>query len=178
MGALNTERINLMPLNRSGLGAIIITLTDGYSSTGSIGSGVINGVFGITGVSETSTIGEGIITGIIYLKGESETATTAEGSFAIVNFLVNGVSDTLSEYAGHIGVYQDITIEFTGDIAAGETLIIDSDKYTALLDGTNAIDKIDGDFPIIAPGTTLIAYSDSESARSMKITVNHKNRWI
>jgi len=178
MGALNLERINIMLLNRLAVLDAVLVLTDGFSVTATSGSGVLNGIFGLTSVSNTDTTGQAILTGEIYLSGEGETKTTADASFAVINVLVNGVSDTLSEFAGRIGVYQEIEFEYIGDLQVGEVLKIDADKFTATLDGANVIDKFDGDWPVIAPGSTLIAYSDDEPARSVKITVKHKDKHI
>ena len=69
-----------------------------------------------------------------------------------------------------------LTLVFAGTLAAGKTLIIDGEDFTALNDGTNAIKDLTGDFPEIFAGPNEVIYTDSESTRSVKVIVTKSDR--
>ena len=72
-----------------------------------------------------------------------------------------------------------IEINYTGTIAAGETLTIDGVEKTVDLDGTNALKDYTGnDFPVVFPGTGNIGYEDSEGSRSVKISIIREEKHI
>lgn len=64
-------------------------------------------------------------------------------------------------------VFTNITtgtsIQFNGTVANGQTLVIDMNEQTALLDGTSVISNITGDWIILTGGNNTITYSASNS---------------
>ena len=70
-------------------------------------------------------------------------------------------------------------LEFTGELAPGETITIDTKEKTMLKEGQNAIHEIEGlhDFDL-APGTTNnIVYEDNEGSREVLIQVRQSGRY-
>ena len=47
-------------------------------------------------------------------------------------------------------------IEFTGNVAVGQTLVIDTGRKTAKLNGTSVLSSISGDWLMLAPGTNRL----------------------
>ena len=50
-------------------------------------------------------------------------------------------------------------LEYVGTVADGQTLVIDMGEQTAMLDGTNVISDITGDYVSLAPGTNILTFS-------------------
>ncbi len=69
-----------------------------------------------------------------------------------------------------------LTFTYTGTLAAGKVLVIDSNDLTVENDGTNDLAHSSGDFPFIFPGANTITYTDSAGSRTMKITVIREER--
>jgi len=67
---------------------------------------------------------------------------------------------------------------YSGSLAAGKVLVIDSNDLTVENDGTNDLAHFTGDFPCIFPGANTITYTDSEGSRTMKITVARNERSV
>jgi phage-related protein len=63
------------------------------------------------------------------------------------------------------------TLSYTGTIAAGEILTIDTDAQTAKIGSTNALGSYNGGFPIIQPGDTAVI-ADSN------VTIRWRDKWI
>lgn len=51
------------------------------------------------------------------------------------------------------------TIQYTGTVSAGQTLVIDCKNQTAKLDGTSVVSNIAGDWILFAPGNNTVSYS-------------------
>ena len=64
---------------------------------------------------------------------------------------------------------------YTGTLAVGESLIIDTDAMTATKGATNALQYVSGIQDLLA-GDNLLTYTDSESARTVGIKVVHTPR--
>ena len=72
-----------------------------------------------------------------------------------------------------------IEINYTGTLAAGETLTIDGVEKTVDLDGTNTLQYFTGnDFPVVYPGSNNIGFEDSEVSRNLKISVIREEKHI
>ena len=70
-------------------------------------------------------------------------------------------------------------LEFTGSLAPGDTLTIDTKESTMLKNGINAVHEIEGlhDFDL-APGVTnILTYEDTEGERQVLIQVRHAGRY-
>lgn len=74
------------------------------------------------------------------------------------------------------------TLNYSGTLATGETLVFDSDTITAYKTTTNGqvsvINDIDSiDFPVAVPGANNLTVSTSGGATVNKITVTCRSRW-
>lgn len=69
-----------------------------------------------------------------------------------------------------------LSFTYSGTLAAGKTLVIDTNDLTVENDGTNDLAHFTGDFPMIFPGTNTITYTDSAGSRTMKIEVIREER--
>lgn len=63
------------------------------------------------------------------------------------------------------------TMSYTGTIATGQTLVIDTDKKTAKIGSSNVIANYNGKFPMLQPGETLVTSSSN-------ITIRWRDRWL
>lgn len=79
---------------------------------------------------------------------------------------------------GHIpSIYTTIlSLVYSGDIAVGETVCIDTNYFSVKLNSANSISKFDGDFPEVIPLPYKAIYSDDESDRTVEITVSWRDR--
>ena len=70
-----------------------------------------------------------------------------------------------------------LVFEFVGTFPDGSVLEIDMEAKTVTLDGANVLWEASGDFWALLPGSTWVEYADTESSRSVALTVTHKDRW-
>jgi predicted phage tail component-like protein len=64
------------------------------------------------------------------------------------------------------------TISYSGTIATGKRLIIDTGNITAELDGVNVVDNLSGDLPfMLQPGSTSVVADN-------KVTIIWRDRWV
>ena len=66
-------------------------------------------------------------------------------------------------------------MNYTGTLAPGESVVIDSDAMTAIKGGVNVVKYIDA-FITLEPGGNQITYTDGESSRTVDVTVTHTPR--
>lgn len=90
-------------------------------------------------------------------------------------FSISGAGST--EAVVDIGKYLMKEFEFTGELSAGSVLVVDHDRMTALLDGSNALQYIKGDFlSLFEEG--ILTYVDTEASREINIQTKFKDRWL
>lgn len=97
-------------------------------------------------VTEKSLTGSGTITN----EGTFETGFVIEIAGAVTNPSV---------------VIGDVTLTYTGTIAAGQTLIIDTDAQTAKIGSNNAMAGYNGVFPLLQPGSVDVVAGSNVSIR-------------
>jgi len=68
-------------------------------------------------------------------------------------------------------------IKYTGTLAVGSTLTIETDKMTAVLDGQNALANITGEFMMLQPGDSQATPSKA-SGGTLTVTFTFKPRWL
>jgi len=68
-------------------------------------------------------------------------------------------------------------IKYTGTLAVGSTLTIETDKMTAVLDGQNALANITGEFMMLQPGDSQATPSKT-SGGTLTVTFAWKPRWL
>jgi len=73
-----------------------------------------------------------------------------------------------------------VQVEYTGDLAAGETLVIDFEQETATLDGADVSTDIAGFEKVfeLKAGANTITYEDDEGSRTLTVTVTFTPRWL
>ncbi len=70
------------------------------------------------------------------------------------------------------------TLTYEGNVASGETLIIDGENRVVTLDGADVTGYTTGDFPQLAPGDTTLTYIDDPgSSHLVSANVAHRDRW-
>lgn len=65
------------------------------------------------------------------------------------------------------------TMTYTGTVAIGSALVIDTDKLTVTLDGANALPNYNGVFPKLQPGNNSVT-----AAAAGTTTIRWYDRWI
>jgi phage-related protein len=103
---------------------------------------------------ENTQVGSGTITN----AGTFETPVVVE--------IAGPVTDPVVEVG-------DDSLEYTGEIEDGETLIIDTDTKTVKLDGVNAIDGYNDEFPMLQTGDTVVVQSAAGTT-----TFKWRDAWI
>jgi len=66
-----------------------------------------------------------------------------------------------------------VAMSYVGTVGEGKSLIIDTEKMTALLDGANALPNYNGEFPKLAPGESIVT-----AAAGGTTTITWYDRWI
>lgn len=70
------------------------------------------------------------------------------------------------------------TLVFSGAVPDGETLVLDSARYTATLAGQDVTAYTTGLFPRISPEGTMLRWADgAESSHTAAVTVELRDRW-
>ena len=70
------------------------------------------------------------------------------------------------------------TLAYSGTVADGESLVLDSAAGTASLNGQDVTPYTSGVFPRVAPeGTTLTYVDDATSSHTASVTVAFRDRW-
>ena len=82
-----------------------------------------------------------------------------DGSFSLVRFTI--------EY-----------LRFYGTLMPGDVLIIDSDNYTASLNGENALAYIDGTWPWITPDIYDVEFSAIEPDPDLSVNLLYREMWL
>ncbi|HHY13010.1 MAG TPA: hypothetical protein GX529_10325, partial [Firmicutes bacterium] len=96
----------------------------------------------------------------------SGTITNAGNVEAYLTIEIHGVaSGTTTVTVGNV------VLTYTGDIATGETVVIDTEKWTVEKDGVNVLDNYAGGFPKLAVGDTAVTAGGN-------VTFKWKGRWV
>jgi len=111
------------------------------------------------------------------LKAQADTTSDVAGRFQITHNL-KAQSDTASDIYAQLRQIDSWTFTFSGTLAAGKTLCIDTRDYTVKNDGVNAIADFTGDFPSIFTGTNWVVYTDSEGSRTVTLVVSKRDRKV
>lgn len=74
--------------------------------------------------------------------------------------------------------YKEYKLEFTGAFAPGDEIKINTKTMQVTLNSVNALNLVEGTFPILSPGTQKLVYTDSSGTRRMSITVQWRDKWL
>jgi hypothetical protein len=70
------------------------------------------------------------------------------------------------------------TIEYTGEFAPGDKIVIDSDRLKLTQNGQNALHLMQGDFFDLNNGPNEITYTDDKTGRTVSIRITHRDRFV
>lgn len=111
------------------------------------------------------------------LAALTDTDSSVYGRLQITHNL-GAISDTESDVYAMLRQVDSWTITFTGTLAAGQTVCINTRDYTVKNNGVNAIADFSGDFPLIFPGTNWVVYTDAEGSRTIRLVVSKRDRKV
>jgi hypothetical protein len=92
--------------------------------------------------------------------------------------LCQAIASSIADVYGGMALVESITFTFSGTLAIGKTICIDGRDFSVLNDGANAIGSFTGEFPAMFRGTNTIIYTDSETGRTVTITVRKMDRKV
>ena len=141
------------------------------------GTGDLQDVIRLSGQGSIQVSGTGLVSITALLSGSGNVEASGEGTLSNPVFL-SGSGQVQVSGSGDLFIYAEITFTFGGPLAAGKTVIVDTNDFTVLNDGVNAIASLTGDFPIIYPGKNQVVYTDDEGSRTVKVTVFKKDRSV
>ena len=84
----------------------------------------------------------------------------------------------ISSIYTHITKHKEYKFDFTGAFAPGDEVKINTKTMQVTLNGVNALHLTDGAFPILTPGAQELVYMDNEGTRSVRITVQWRDKWL
>lgn len=70
------------------------------------------------------------------------------------------------------------TFTFSGTLAVGDVVCIDTNDRTVEKNGVNDMEHFDGDFPQIYSGANELIYTDTGGSRAITIVVSKKDRKV
>jgi hypothetical protein len=150
------------------------------SGTGSIqvsGLGFLIGAVNLSGTGSVNVDATGKISIDALLSGVGE--QYADGAGSLTQFVyLSGEGNIQTDASGDLFVYGTLTFTFAGSLAVGKTICIDGRDFTVLNDGVNGIATFTGEFPLIAPNTSTVTYTDAVGVRTVALTVTKKDRSI
>jgi hypothetical protein len=111
------------------------------------------------------------------LAALTDTSSDVYGRMQITHNL-GAITDTTSDVYAMLRQIDSWTITFTGTLAAGKTVCINTRDYTVKNDGVNAIADFSGDFPAMFPGTNWVIYTDTEGSRTLRIVISKRDRKV
>lgn len=74
--------------------------------------------------------------------------------------------------------YRVETIEYTGEFAPGDKIVIDTDKLKITQNNQNALHLMQGDFFSINVGQNELTYTDDQTGRTVRIRLTHRDRFV
>ena len=125
--------------------------------------------------TESDVFGRLQLTHLLAALADSE--SDVYGRLQITHNLA-GYSDSETDVYALLRQIDSWTITFTGTLAAGKTVCINTRDFTVTNDGDNAIADFSGDFPTMFPGTNWVIYTDEEGSRTLSITISKKDRKV
>jgi len=70
-----------------------------------------------------------------------------------------------------------LVFTYSGNLAPGDTLKIDREKYRVTLNEVNVASNATGDWAVLGDTSNNITYADDEATRSLAMKIEYKNRW-
>lgn len=112
---------------------------------------------------------------VITLKAPSAASTEyAATGLGVTNY---GAAGGAPQTAGVTLSIDGVSVTYTGNIGPGDTVVIDTGNYTVTLNGQNALQYWQGDFPQLQPGENIVAEFDTLGAGT-SVTFEYRERWL
>jgi len=70
------------------------------------------------------------------------------------------------------------TIKYTGSLTAGQSIVIDSEKFQAYKGETNVLNSISGEFPVLEIGENTVALTYDTSTIGGVVEIRYRERWL
>ena len=125
--------------------------------------------------------GSGLFIRIIFPDSISEALSETLAAYVRV-FMYEGIAEAISGSSGtKVSLYELATMLIQNiNMAAGDTLIIDTDHMTVTLNGVNVVDKIsdESEFFDLKPGLNEIAVSSKTAASKADVKILWKDKWL
>lgn len=83
----------------------------------------------------------------------------------------------LNQLSGVTLTINGVSVTYTGTIGPNDTVVIDTGNYTVTLNGQNALQYWQGDFPQLAPGPNTVTEYDT-MGMGASITFDYTERWL
>lgn len=84
----------------------------------------------------------------------------------------------VGEMTANAGRFHVDYIEFTGNFAPGDRIVIDAKKLKMTMNGANALHLMQGNFFDLNLGTNEIIYTDPETSRNVLIRFTHRDKFV
>lgn len=92
----------------------------------------------------------------------------------LLTFFNSGIGSIVSNFSR----FHLYLIQYTGDLAPGDKVVIDSKKMTITKNGVNVYSQMQGDFFDIQPGQNTVKYSDNETGRTVLMRVKNADKYL
>ena len=69
-------------------------------------------------------------------------------------------------------------MEYTGQLDVGETLTLNTERFTLVKDGQNVLNLLEGDFVNLKLGLNEIQIESDTVTRTLLVRVEHRDRWL
>jgi len=105
------------------------------------------------------------------MNDEDILTATGSGNIAAMPVVEITALEATSGIIMNVGLGE---IRYLKTLQAGEVLTVDAMRYQATVNGANALNDVDTDWPVLYPGDNLVTYRGSVAAR---VTITHRGRW-
>ena len=138
----------------------------------------LNGVFPVSIIFDTATeFNAPLVREMPIAIKAIETATEMMSSL-IRQRILDTTINTSSEFSVKVQHLHVDEIVISGDIAAGDRLVIDTRNLTVTLNGENALHLLGGDFFDLVLGNNKITYTDASDNRNVLMRVTHRDKFV
>lgn len=172
----NLSRFSLSPFNNNRIILRVMDLNGEVVGVGEIKTKA-NASYGAKGVSE----GEGHLSNkvvrISNVNGFGEGLGSADNKIIRITNVNDLKAIGHSDISCNLVIIIETIMEYIGNLAPGETLTIDTGKFSVELNGQSILSKFIGDLPNLDRNTEL-TYIDEETNRSINLSIMYREQFI
>lgn len=107
----------------------------------------------------------------VTLSGGMDHAIEVTGAFNPANAPATTLTNPALTVGGN-------TLVYTGTLTSGQSLILNTETFQATKAGANVLDKISGDWPVLAVGNNNVSIVDTTSESGAAVTISFRKRWL